>query len=49
MALDYPTNNCQPDSRAFEIFSAMQPLENLKELVHVLHVEAHAIVTDENR
>ena len=38
----------QTNARTFEILGPMQPLENAKEFVLVLHVEADAIVADED-
>src|SRR5215210_7275172 len=37
----------ETDSRAFELFRAMQPLENSEELVGIGHVEAYPVVTHE--
>lgn len=38
----------QPDPGAFELAGAVEPLEHAKKLVHVLHVEAGAVITDKN-
>ena len=37
----------EPDARAVEVFRAVKPLEHTEQLVGVLHVEAHAVVLDE--
>ena len=44
VALDDATNISQPDARTFKLRAAMQPLKYAEKLVHILHVEAHAIV-----
>ena len=47
VALDDPPHDGQPHAGAFELIRAVQALEDAKQLVHVLHVEADAVVLDE--
>jgi len=38
----------QTDAGAFKFFSPVQPLENAEQSVRVRHVEAHAVIFDED-
>src|SRR5579871_3680823 len=44
VALDDALHRGQPDTCAFKLFLGMQPLKRGKQLVHIGHVEAHAVV-----
>lgn len=46
MLLNNALHSRQTHPCAFEIFWAMQPLEDAKELVGVLHAESDSVVTD---
>lgn len=46
MALDDPAHAGQTDAGALEFFHSVQALKHTEQLVGVLHVEAHTVVTD---
>jgi len=48
VALYDSANNSQADARSSEILGSVQPLEHLKKLVGILHVETRAIVLHTN-
>src|ERR1700674_866074 len=47
VALDDALHDRQADAGAFEILRAMQPLKHAEKLVGILHVEADAVVANE--
>ena len=47
MAFDDPLNDGESDPRSFVLLALMQPLEDPEELVRVLHIEAGAVVANE--
>src|SRR5690349_4476980 len=49
MPLDDPLDVGEPDARSRELVLAVQALEDPEELVHVLRIEARAVVPDEDR
>ena len=46
MARDNPVHERKSYTRAFEIRSRMQPLEDTKEFVDIFHIETHSVVPD---
>src|SRR5215469_4635465 len=48
MAVDDPLNGSQSYSSAFKLFGKMQALKDAKQLVHISHIEAGAIVPHED-
>ena len=49
MAVNDPSYCRKTNSCAFEIFTAVEPLEDTEQLVHILHVETNTIVPDVKR
>src|SRR5262249_11863644 len=49
VAMDDPLHGGKADSSAFESVGPVETLEDPEELVHVSHVEADAVVPDEQR
>src|SRR5690348_13814619 len=48
MFADNSIHGSETDSSAFEFFCAMEALENPEEFIHIFHVEADAIITNED-
>src|SRR5579883_459875 len=48
MALHNALHSGQANSSAFEVFGAMQSLENAKEFVRIFHVETNPVIANEN-
>jgi hypothetical protein len=46
MAADDTLDIGQSNAGAFELVGVVQPLKNAKQLIGVLHIEAHAIIAD---
>src|SRR2546428_12958217 len=46
-ALDNPVHDGKPDTGSFVILASVQPLEDAKQFVGILHVEAGPVVADE--
>ena len=46
VAMNDPLNGRKPNSRAFELFGAMQTLEDAEQLMRILHIEPRPIVPD---
>ena len=49
MSDDDASHGSQSDAGAFEFVRAVESLENAEELIGIFHVEARAIVADEER
>ena len=47
MALDDALDQRESHTGAFELFARMQPLEDAKQLLRMVHAETHSVVTDE--
>ena len=48
MAIDDAANIGKPDACTLEVFLAVQALKNAEEVVGILHIKPHSVVTDEN-
>ena len=48
VTVNHASHGSEPDARAFEVLPTMQELENPKELIGNLRVEAHPIVANKN-
>ena len=48
MAVDDPPNSRESYSSAFKLFREMQTLKHAEQFIHVLHVEAGAIIPHEH-
>src|SRR5437899_11463424 len=48
MAMNNALDICQPDAGALKLARAVEPLEHSETLIHVLHVEAGAVIANEH-
>jgi hypothetical protein len=48
MSMHYTLNGSQPDACAFESLKRVETLEYPEQFVHIFHIKAHSVISDED-